>query len=175
MDPETVLYFTNFLQNPVSSLCGGVLPPVSSLAFSVWFFPEWTDGRLAIQWPAYLLLLLGVLINSLWNTAMMVPYAINRHMHIATYYILVYGVATLGMGFLGAANIGLSGAALALLLVEAAIAVVVIHVSLPMARIGMIQWVKIVLRPPFDLIGSASVCFLKRSIGHARMICLTVQ
>jgi O-antigen/teichoic acid export membrane protein len=89
---------------------------------SAWFFPEWTDGRLAIRWAAYLLLLLGVIINSLWNTAMMVPYAINRHMHIASYYILVYGVATVGMGFLGAASIGIDGAAFALLVAEIAMA-----------------------------------------------------
>ena len=114
---------------------------------SAWFFPEWTDGRLAIRWAAYLLLLLGVIINSLWNTAMMVPYAINRHMHVAIYYILVYGVATVGMGFLGAASIGLSGAALALLVVEIAMAVIVIRITMQMVRISKAEWMKVVLKP----------------------------
>ena len=114
---------------------------------SAWFFPEWTDGRLAILWPAYLLLLFGVLTNSLWNTAMMVPYAINRHMHIAIYYILVYGVVTVCMGFLGVANMGLSGAALALLVVEIAMAVIVIRITLQMDRISMVEWVKVILNP----------------------------
>ena len=130
---------------------------------SAWFFPEWTDGRLAILWPAYLLLLLGVLINSLWNTAMMVPYAINRHMHIAIYYILVYGVATVGMGFLGAASIGLSGAALALLVVEIAMAVIVIRITLQMGRISMVEWVKVVLKPFLNLFEKTVRAFGKES------------
>ena len=114
---------------------------------SAWFFPKWTGGRLAILWPTYLLLLLGVLINSLWNTAMMVPYAINRHMHIATFYILVYGVGTLGLGFVGAASIGLSGTALVLLAVEITMAVIVIRITMKMVRISMVEWVKVVLKP----------------------------
>ena len=92
----------------------------------------------------------------------MVPYAINCHGRIALFYALVYGVAALGIGYFLAAKLGIGGAALALLLAEAAIAVAVFHVSLPMAHIGMVQWVKIVLRPPFDLIGIASVYFWKQ-------------
>jgi O-antigen/teichoic acid export membrane protein len=120
--------------------------------FSVWFFPAWTDGRLSIHWPAYLLLLLGVLINSLWNTAMMMPYAINRHMPITAYYILVYGIATVVMGFLGAACIGLSGTALALVVGEIAMAVIVIRITLQMDRISMVEWVKIVFKPLSNLL-----------------------
>ena len=132
--------------------------------FSAWFFPQWTDGRLIIPWAAYLLLLLGVVVNSLWNTAMMVSYAINRHMRIASYYILVYGIATVSLGFLGAATMGLSGAALALLVVEIAMAVIVIRVTIQMAGISEVAWVKIVLKPILNISIKNYMGFLK--MGH---------
>ena len=115
-----------------------------------WIFPAWTGGMVALHWPTYLVLLAVVLVNSIWYTAMMVPYAINRHGRIAIFYVLVYGATALGLSYIWAAELGICGAALALLFAETAMAVVVIHVSLPMARISIVQWVKIALRPPFD-------------------------
>jgi hypothetical protein len=41
-------------------------------------------------------------------------------------------------------------------------AVIVIHASLRMARMGMAQWGKTILRPPFDLLGTSGVGFWKR-------------
>ena len=145
---ETVLYFSGFLQSPASLLCGGALPPVSSLGlFLPGFFPCGLTEDLQYSGPPIFFFFWEYLINSLWNTAMMVPYAINRHMHIAIYYILVYGVATVGMGFLGAASIGLSGATLSLLVVEIAMAVIVIRITLQINRISIVEWVKVVLKP----------------------------
>ena len=127
-----------------------------------WIFPTWTSGMVSMHWPTYLVLLSVVLINSIWYTALMVPYAINSHGRIALFYAFVYGAAAIGLGYVWATGLGIGGVALALLLAEASMAVVVIHVSLPMARIGMVQWVKIVLSPPLDLIVSARMCFWKR-------------
>ncbi len=113
-----------------------------------WIFPAWTDGKIVMHWPAYLVLLGGVLINSIWYTALMVPYAINRHGRIALYYALVYGAAAFGLGFIGADSLGLGGVALVLLISEAAMAVIVIHDSLQITCLSITLWIKVVLHPP---------------------------
>jgi hypothetical protein len=119
----------------------------------------------SMHWPTYLVLLSVVLINSIWYTALMVPYAINSHGRIAPFFALIYGAAAIGLGYIGTVGLGLGGAALALLLVEVAMVVVVTHVSLPMAHMTVVQWMKIVLRPPFGLIGNDSLCFWKRILA----------
>ena len=121
-----------------------------------WIFPIWTSGMVAMHWPSYLVLLSGMIVNSIWYTTLMVPYSINRHGRIAIYYILIYGVTASGLGYIGSIGFGLSGVALALLLAETAIAVVVIHIALPMARTDMTQWLNTVLRPPLNQLSDRS-------------------
>lgn len=127
-----------------------------------WIFPAWTDGKVTMHWPSYLVLLSGVLINSIWYTALMVPYAINRHGRIAFSYALVYGIAAFGLGFIGATTMGLSGVALVLLTVEAAMAVIVLHASLKITGINMTHWAEIVLHPPFDIFNRTGLIMWKR-------------
>jgi O-antigen/teichoic acid export membrane protein len=127
-----------------------------------WVFPVWTGGKFAMHWPTYIVLLAGVLINGIWHTALMVPYATNRHGRIAVFYTLIYGAVALFLGYLGATGLGLAGTALALLIAEAIMAVVITRASLRMVSIDTIQWIKTVLRPPFDLLGMYGVGFLRR-------------
>jgi len=127
-----------------------------------WIFPAWTGGEVVMHWQTYVVLLASVLINGIWYTALMVPYATNRHGRIAIFYSLVYGATAFGMGYIWSARLGLCGAALALLLAEVAMAVVVIHASLRMAGMGIAQWIKTILQPPLDLIGWAGEGFWKR-------------
>jgi len=127
-----------------------------------WIFPAWTGGKVAMHWPTYIVLLVSVLINGIWYTALMVPYATNRHGRIAIFYSFVYGATASGLGYFWTVGLGLSGAALALLLVEVAMAMVVIHAALRMARMDIAQWGNTVLRPPIGLLGMAGVGFWKR-------------
>ena len=127
-----------------------------------WILPVWTGDKVAMHWPTYIVFLASGLINGIWYTALMVPYATNRHGRIAIFYSLVYGATAFGLGYFLTAGLGLGGAALALLLAEAAMAVVVIHASLRMARMGLAQWGRTALRLPFDLLGMSRVGFLKR-------------
>jgi hypothetical protein len=119
----------------------------------------------SIHWPTLLVLLAVVLINSTWQTAMMAPFAINRHSRIALYYIFVYGVTAAGLGYIWTAKLGICGAALSLLLAEAATAVIIIHISLPIIPMDVIQWAKTVLRPPFYLFGQAGEGIMKRLLA----------
>ena len=171
IEPELALAFgdenTSLFQRLFARSCQLALWGCLGVCFLVgpgahWIFPAWTGGKIAMHWPTYNILLAGLLINSIWYTALMVPYATNRHGRIAIFYSLVYGATAFGLGYIWAAGLGLSGAALALLLAEAAMAVVVIQTSLRMTSMSMAQWVKTVLRPPLDLLGNAGLDFWKR-------------
>lgn len=124
---------------------------------AIWIFPAWTGGEVTMHWPTYLVLLGGVLINSIWYTALMVPYAINRYGIIAISYFLVYGGGAIGLGFLGAALLGLSGVAFILLLVEASMTVIVLCDSFRITGVSMAQWSETILYPPFDFFGKAAL------------------
>jgi O-antigen/teichoic acid export membrane protein len=144
--------------------CLGVFLLVGPGAY--WIFPVWTGGNVVMNWPTYIILLAGALINGIWFTAMMVLYATNRHSRIAVAYVLVYGAATFVLCFMGVACLGLSGAAFALLLTEAAMAAVVIYTSLRMVGMDIIRWSKTILRPPFDLLDMVGPGFGKRIMAE---------
>jgi O-antigen/teichoic acid export membrane protein len=129
---------------------------------ATWIFPAWTGAKVTMHWPTFLVLLGGVLINSVWHTALMIPYAINRHGRLAMMYVIVYGAAAFCLSFFEAVSLGIVGVAIVLLLVEAAMAVIVLHASLRMTGENMVGLAKAVLRPPFDLFGWAGVGFWKR-------------
>ena len=124
-----------------------------------WIFPAWTGGKVEMNWPAYIVLLAGVLVNSFWYTALMVPYATNRHARVALYYTLFYGATAFALGYIGSVEIGLGGTALALLIAEASMSIFAINVSLRLVHIEMVLWLKTMLRPPFDLIGRIILIF----------------
>jgi O-antigen/teichoic acid export membrane protein len=116
-----------------------------------WIFPAWTSDKVVMHWPTFILLLAAIQVNSVWYTALMVPYATNRHVRIAVSYTLIYGAGAFVMGYFGAKALGLGGAALALMIVEIAMAVIVMRAALRMAHVTMRQWTGSVLKPPFDL------------------------
>jgi hypothetical protein len=131
--------------------------PVSSWdQVAYWIFPEWTGGKIPMHWPAYSLLLSGVLINSVWHTALMVPYATNRHGRISVFYTLIYGGGACGLAFFGTICMGFCGAALAVLFVEVIMAGIVIRESLFLSRMQFHQWISIVLQPPFRIVVKAA-------------------
>ncbi|PXF56039.1 MAG: hypothetical protein C4B57_00890 [Deltaproteobacteria bacterium] len=149
---DTPLFQRLFFKSCQFSLWGCLVAAAVVASASYWIFPVWTSGKVVMHWPALSLLLAGVLVNSIWYTALMVPYATNRHARIAVVYSLVYGAGAFVMGYLGAKALGLSGAALALMAVEIVMAVIVVRAALKMAYMEMDQWLWAVLRPPLDIL-----------------------
>lgn len=130
----------------------------------LWSF--WTLGQAEFHWPLFLLLLIAALINSAWYTALMVPYATNRHGGIAVIYVCVYGMCTLAVSYFAIRAIGLSGAGFSLLMAEAAMAACVLPIALRMGRQRWRVWLSATFRPPtFVLAQSARLCSMlsKRS------------
>ena len=137
-----------FLRSCQFSFWGSLLTTLVVGVSAYWFFPVWTSGQVGMQWSAFSLLLVGVLANSVWNTALMVPYATNRHGRMAVCYSLVYGAGAFILGYYGAEGLDLSGVALALLIVEGVMAAIVIRTALSMTHGTIGQWVASVVRPP---------------------------
>jgi len=120
-----------------------------------WIFPIWTGSVVSMDWPTYLSLLCGVILNSIWYTALMVPYAINRHGGIAPSYLIFYGAVAVGLSYMGASSLDLFGVAFALLLTEATMAIIILNASLRMTGVRLAQWAVIVLHPPFGTFAKA--------------------
>ena len=120
----------------------------------VW--PIWTQGQVALSWPLFLILLAAALMNSLWYTALMVPYATNRHGRLALIYLGVYGVGALALGYLGASISGLPGAGAGLLAAEMGMACYVLPTALKMAGQHWRAWLSSTLQPPTLLISRAA-------------------
>lgn len=149
---DSSLFGRLFLKSCQLSFWGCLLTALMVGVAAHWVFPSWTSGKVVMQWPTFLLLLAGVLVNSIWYTALMVPYATNRHVRIAVFYSLIYGVGAFVMGYFGAKGLGLNGAALSLMIVEIVMAVIIIHEALRMAHVAISQWAGSVLKPPYALI-----------------------
>ena len=152
---DSSLFGRLFLKSCQLSFWGCLLAVLMVGAGAYWVFPAWTSGKVVMQWPTFILLLAGVLVNSFWYTALMVPYATNRHGRIAVFYTLLYGAVAFVLAYLGAESIGLIGAALALLLAELAMAAIVIHTALNMTHVTINQWAGSVLKPPLAFITQA--------------------
>jgi Na+/glutamate symporter len=113
----------------------------------------WTDGNIAVDWPLYLLLLVAAVANSLWYTALMVPYATNRHARIAMAYCLVYGLAAFAFAYAGSKTLGLAGVGAALLLTEIAMAAYVLPIAWRLSDERGHTWFVKVAQPPWFLLG----------------------
>lgn len=119
---------------------------------SEWLYPLWTVHHVQIHWPLYLLLLCTAAANSLWGTALTLPYATNRHSSIALVYLFVYGIAAFLLASIGLKSLGFAGIGIALLASELAMTVYTVNVALRLNRQQFGEWLNIVVRPPVFLV-----------------------
>lgn len=120
--------------------------------FGGWIYRIWTHGNVELHLPLFYSLLLVISANSIWYTSSMVPMAINRHQRTALWYLAGTGVSVvLAMGMLP--HLGLVGAGLALLAIDAAMLCQVLPNSLALLQDRFFDFVLAVLRPPFSSVG----------------------
>ena len=134
--------------------CLGAIIFVSPAAH--WIFPAWTGGKFTMHWLVFLLLIGGALINSIWSTALMVPYATNLHGKISLSYLFIYGVAGLGLSFFGAFQFGLPGVAFFLLAIESVMGLIILNNALKMTDIRLTSWIGIIISPPSEILSKAA-------------------
>lgn len=149
-----------------AALWGSLAACLALLPVAVWVYPIWTAGRVTIYWPTFLILLAVSVVHGVWYTSLMAPFSTNRHGRIAIYYSITYGAAALAMLYMGAAWIGLSGAAMALLGAESAMAVIVIHASLGMTGTTVSRFLRNSVRPPISALRQFSPLLRVGAMGQ---------
>lgn len=122
----------------------------------LWFIGDplldlWTRSQIAMDVPLFAFLLLASATNSLWFTALMVPYATNRHGRVALLFLGANGcmllMATILMTFSN-----LSGAGVSVLAAELAMAACVLPMAFHLTDEAPNDWLTYVGRPPIAML-----------------------
>lgn len=108
----------------------------------------WTRGSISMHWGLFTFLLLALIINSLWNTAMQIAASINRHGRIAVMFSVVYGALAFVIAFGATHLFGLVGVGMAILLVEIIMTMYVVPFGCYISGESWNEWIKKVVIPP---------------------------
>jgi O-antigen/teichoic acid export membrane protein len=105
----------------------------------------WTHGRIVMDVSAFRWLLLVIIANAFWNTSSVATMASNKHQRIAAAYFAATAVATVA-AYLLLQRFGLSGAAMALLIVDITVGWFVVKSSLVELDEGLRQFLGALFR-----------------------------
>jgi len=112
-------------------------------------YVAWTHGRVRLDLALFHWLLVVVIANSFWLTSSSVAIACNGHQRIALAY-LVGTSASIAIAYLLLPRLGLSGAAIALLAVDAVMSWYVLRSSVRILKDSSAGLFKSVLTVPFE-------------------------
>ena len=107
------------------SILGGLMLWV----FGPFIYRFWIRGTVGFDAACFHVLLLVVVTTSLWDTSSVVPMSINGHCRIAATYSIAAGFS-LALAWMLVPRFGTTGAAMALLFVDASMTGLVLHTSL---------------------------------------------
>jgi O-antigen/teichoic acid export membrane protein len=147
-DRNDTLFRRIFLRSSQLALWGTLVISIILVGLGGIALHYWTAGKIIMQWPLFLIFMVGVTINGLWYTTLMVRYATNRHGRIALVYSGVYGLFAFILAFFLSRILGLVGTGLALLLTECIMAVIVIRDAICLSSVGIGKWASTVVQPP---------------------------
>ena len=160
IEPEIAFAFGaarhDLVRKLFSRSCQITLWAVLPACVALWFVGAallhlWTRGQIVMDVPLYALLLLASAANSMWYTALMVPYATNRHEQIAVLYAAIYGCGVLILSIALMRPFQSAGAGVALLVGELAMAAVVLPIAMRLSGESGCNWLRTVVRPPLFL------------------------
>lgn len=124
------------------------LPIVAFLAvFGVALIEALTGGRVEVTGGLLYVFLAATALDVLWYTSFAVLFSTNRHQRIAVVFLIAY-VLALPLTYALHELWGLTGAALALALLEAFMLVAVLRQSLPAAHDRLGPWLRVLVTPP---------------------------
>lgn len=111
----------------------------------------WTGGHIALDVPLFTFLLLASVAHAVWYTALMVPYATNRHGQAAIIF-LIANAALLGVAAILLGLMGLAGAGVALVAFEFVTGAWVLRHALTLSGGSFGAWAQMLVRPPIYLL-----------------------
>ncbi|WP_295883609.1 hypothetical protein [uncultured Thiohalocapsa sp.] len=115
-------------------------------------FHVWTNAQLDLDAPLFYLLLIASVINATWFTSLAPLIATNQHMTAAAYYVTIYGFGSLGLTYILATTIGISGVGWSAVLTELIAGSVILTLSLRFSGLNLVTWARSVGQPPFFLV-----------------------
>jgi O-antigen/teichoic acid export membrane protein len=117
-----------------------------------WIYRIWTHGNVELNLPLFYALLSVIAANSIWYTSSMVPMAINRHQRTALWYLAGTAIALVLAAWM-VPHLGLVGAGIALLAIDAVMLCQVLPNSLALLHDRFFDFALVVLRPPLTSVG----------------------
>lgn len=122
----------------------------------LWFIGKpllnlWTGGQIALDQSLYAMLLLASAANGLWFTALMVPYATNRHERVALVF-LIANSGTLLIAAILMDQFAMIGAGVAVLLVEITMAAWVLPAAFRLSGENPRNWLRMIVRSPGEIL-----------------------
>jgi O-antigen/teichoic acid export membrane protein len=125
----------------------------------------WSHSRIVMDVSAFRWLLLVIIANSFWNTSSVATMASNNHQRIAAAYFAATAAATV-VGYLLLQRFGLSGAAMALLIVDITVGWFVVKSSLTQLDESLRQFLRALLRVPDGLRQLFGTRFFRLWVGE---------
>jgi O-antigen/teichoic acid export membrane protein len=124
-------------------LFGLLLIPLGKIIFGIW-----TAHKVTFDLPTYILLVIAAILDSIWVVALMVSFSTNRHGRNAIYYMVIYGFIFVVLAYFGSKYMGMVGPALALIIVEIAMNILVLVEALKMTGISAKNMLSSFIKPP---------------------------
>jgi O-antigen/teichoic acid export membrane protein len=129
---------------------------VMPICVALWFFGEplldlWTRGQIRLDAPLYISLLLASAANGIWFTALMVPYATNRHERIAL-MLLAVSAGQLLVAIALMPDFNLAGSGVAVLVAELTMALVVLPTAFRLSGATFWNWLAAIVHPPIAVL-----------------------
>ena len=119
-----------------------------------WFVTLWTDGAVAVPGPLFAALIAVMVLNSVWLATLLVLYGLNRTGRLAIVNLVIAAIG-LGAAVPLGSILGLTGIGLAMLGVEAAMTVTIVHRTLGFLGTPAAAFARALARPPVDILRQA--------------------
>lgn len=133
----------------MSLVCGMV-----SVVSGKYLFEKWTNHAFEFKWEAYVLLLMGAILNCIWSTLAQAAYATNRTRSIALATFLIYGIGGILLSALFVVRLGITWVCASLLIVECLMLVLILPLMLRLVDQSLLHWVEVVRVFPAAIIWS---------------------
>lgn len=128
---------------------GGIASAVL-LVLAPLIFQLWTAGQMKPDIELFALLLLAALLNGFWYSALSILAATDRHKRVAIYYI-VLSTLSLPLAYFLGVELGNVGVALAIVLAEIIMLVLVLRFSLKKIEASSLQLLQAAMMMPLNL------------------------
>lgn len=126
---------------------------VAALVIGPLIFPIWTAGRMGLDERLFLLLGAATFMEAIWRAILVPIAAVNRHTSVAVRYFFINAGLLFPSLLLLSKFYGVEGAAVAILIAECVMTIVMVYGSLLLLKVPLGTWLIETSPPPLFLFG----------------------